>query len=384
MKLRLSAFLIALFAVATCLRSSITGVGPLLGAIRADLGLSATAAGVLSSLPLLMFAVGAPASRLARNHGTERLLLGALIVLLAGILLRSEGQLAALYGGTVIIACGIAVANILLPVLVKQHFPDRVATVTTAYATIMGVSATLGSAFGAPLAQWLPGGWRASLVSWAVPAFIAMLLWIPHTRHDLHVTPGSREPAPALPWRSAVAWQVTGYMGLQSLMFYVAVAWYPTMLREGGYSVQAIAGLLTVYQASALAGGLLVPMLVHRGPDQRVLAASVGVLSTVATLGVQFLPQAMWLWMVLFGVGTGPALILALSFMGLRAANSRSAAALSLMGQSLGYLLAAAGPVTFGFLHDTLGGWSASLTFTSLCAVAMAFCGYGAGRNVRE
>jgi CP family cyanate transporter-like MFS transporter len=238
-KLRISAFLVALFAVAACLRSSITGVGPLLAFIRADLGLSATAAGALSSLPLLMFAVGAPASRLARNHGTERMLLGALVVLLCGILLRSEGHLAALYGGTVILAGGIAVANILLPVLVKQHFPERVATITTAYATIMGISATLGSAFGAPLAQWLPGGWRVSLLFWAVPAVIALLLWIPHTRHDLHVTPGTKEPQPALPWRSVVAWQVTGYMGLQSMMFYVTVAWYPTMLRDEGYSVQA-------------------------------------------------------------------------------------------------------------------------------------------------
>ncbi|MEN9705133.1 MAG: hypothetical protein RLZZ393_1012 [Pseudomonadota bacterium] len=381
---RVTSFLVALFAVATCLRSSITGVGPLLATIRSDLGLTATAAGVLSSLPLLMFAVGAPASRLARNHGTERMLLGALCVLLAGILLRSEGHLSTLYAGTVVIAGGIAVANILLPVLVKQHFPDRVATITTGYATIMGVSATLGSAFGAPLADWLPGGWRSSLVSWAVPVLVALLLWIPHTRHDLHVTPGTREPPPRLPWGSRVAWQVTGYMGLQSLMFYVTVAWYPTMLKDGGYSVQSIAGLLTVYQASALAGGLLVPSLVHRGPDQRLLAASVGVLSAVATLGVQFLPQAMWLWMVVMGVGTGPALILALSFMGLRAASPRSAAALSLMAQSLGYLLSAAGPVTFGFLHDVFGGWSASLLFTTAAALGMAICGYGAGRAVRE
>ena len=381
--LRITPFLIALFAVATCLRSSITGVGPLLGSIRADLGLSATTAGVLSSLPLLMFAIGAPASRLARNHGTERLLLGALCVLLAGILLRSEGHLAALFVGTVILASGIAVANILLPVLVKQHFPDRVATITTAYATIMGVSATVGSAFGAPLADWLPGGWRASLVFWAVPAVIALLLWIPHTRHDLHVTPAASEPPPPLPWHSLIAWQVTGYMGLQSLMFYVTVAWYPTMLREGGFSVEAIAGLLTLYQASALAGGLLVPSLVHRGSDQRVLAASVGALSTFATLGVLLLPQAMWFWMVLLGIGTGPALILALSFMGLRASSPRSAAALSLMAQSLGYLLSAAGPVSFGFLHDRIGGWSASILFTTLCAAALAVCGYGAGRNVR-
>ena len=232
-----ASFLIALFVVATCLRSSITGVGPLLGVLREQLGLSATAAGLLSSLPLLMFAACAPLSRLARNHGTERLLLAALVVLVAGILLRSEGHVLPLFLGTLVLASGIAVANVLLPVLVKQHFPTRIPTITSAYATVMGASAALGSGLAAPLAQGLPGGWRASLVAWAVPAVVALMLWIPHTRHDVHITSAADTPHPRLPWGSVLAWQVTAYMGLQSLVFYVTVAWYPAMLRDGGMPV---------------------------------------------------------------------------------------------------------------------------------------------------
>lgn len=377
-------FLIVLLIVAFCLRSSITGVGPLLGQLRTDMGLSATAAGLLSSLPLLMFALCAPMARLARSHGTERLLLAALLALLTGILLRPTGPLAALYGGTILLAGGVAVANILLPVLVKQHFPLRIPAITTGYASVMGLSATVGSALAAPLALALPGGWRASLLSWAVPVVIAIVLWIPHTRHDVHTIPASDEPPPPLPWKSSLAWQITGYMGLQSLVFYVTVAWYPTMLREQGMSVASISWMLTVYQAAALISGLAVPRLIHRLPDQRVLAASIGLLNALGSLGMWMWPAGIGLWMVVLGVGSGPALILALSFMGLRAANPRSVAALSLMGQALGYLVAAVGPVVFGFLHDLTGGWQASMAFLVVAGGVLAACGYGAGRPIRQ
>ena len=374
-------FLIALLAVASCLRSSITGVGPLLDLIRVDLHLSATVAGLLTSLPLLMFALCAPMSRLARNHGTEWLLLAALVTLLAGILLRPMGPVAALFAGTVLLAGGIAVANILLPVLVKQHFPARIPAITTTYASVMGLSATFGSALAVPIAAALGGSWRASLLFWAVPAVLAIVLWIPHTRRDVHVLEAG-EPPPPLPWRSALAWQVTGYMGLQSLVFYVTVAWYPTMLADAGASAQATGWMLTLYQAAALGSGLFVPSLVHRAADQRLLATSIGLLNALGSLGMWLWPGGIALWMVVLGVGSGPALILALSFMGLRAANPRSVAALSLMGQALGYLIAAAGPLAFGALHDLTGGWQASMALLVCAGLALAACGYGAGRGI--
>ena len=377
-------FLVALLVVAVCLRSAITGVGPLLAQLRADTGLSATAAGVLSSLPLLMFALCAPLAKLARNHGTERLLLAALLALLTGIVLRPTGPLVALFAGTVLLAGGIAVANILLPVLVKQHFPTRIPMLTTSYATIMGLSATLGSALAAPLAAALPGGWRASLLCWAVPVVIAIALWIPHARSDVHQVPASDEPSPPLPWKSLLAWQVTGYMGLQSLVFYVTVTWYPTMLRDQGVAITTTGWMLTLYQAAALISGLAVPRLIHRSSDQRALAVAIGACNAIGSLGMWLWPSGIALWMVILGIGSGPALILALSFMGLRAATPRSVAALSLMGQALGYLVAAVGPVVFGLLHDLTGGWQTSMAFLVAAGVLLAICGYGAGRAVRQ
>jgi MFS transporter, CP family, cyanate transporter len=377
------AFLLAFLMVATALRSAITAVGPLLGTLQADLGLSATTAGVLASLPLLLFAAFAPLASLARSYGSERLLVAALAALVGGILLRSQGHVVALFGGTMVLAGAIAVANILLPTLVKQHFPDRIPTVTTAYATVLGVSASAGSGLSVPLAGWL-GGWQAALASWALPALLALLLWAPHARRVQHQPATAESASQALPWRSGLAWQVTGYMGLQSLAFYTTASWYPTLLQDLGYSADAAGWYLSLYMVAAMAAGLAVPWGVRRLVGQHGLGAATGLLTAVGILGVMLAPGALGLWMVLMGIGTGPAFVLALSFMGLRAANAKVAAALSLMAQALGYLIAASGPVCFGYLHDATGGWTASMLFALLAALVMAACGYGAGRVGRS
>jgi CP family cyanate transporter-like MFS transporter len=376
------AFLIALLLIAANLRPSLTGVGPLLETLRADLGLSATAAGWLSSLPVLMFGAFAPLARLARQLSAERLMLGGLFALMAGILVRSAGGSAALFIGTVGLAAGVAGINVLIPVLIKQHYPERVPGITTAYATVMGGFAALASGIAVPLAHTLPGGWRSSLASWALLAAIALVFWVPQARSD-----GSRadasQAAPSLgpPWRSRLAWQITGFMGLQSTFFYIAVSWFPAVLRESGYSPVAGGWLLTLFQGAALFAGLAVPPLVRRFKDQRALAFGVATLSTIGTLGILLAPRAAIVWMILLGCGAGPSLILALSFMGLRAKTQQMAASLSLMSQSIGYLIAACGPILFGVIHDYTGNWTVALLATAGVTVLQALCGIGAGRG---
>lgn len=378
---RSTSFLVALLVVAATLRSPITAVGPLLQTIRAHFGLSATAAGLLSSLPLIMFGTFAPAARIARNHGIERIVLAMLLVTIGGTLLRSEGHVASLFAGTFLLAGGIAVTNILVPILVKQYFPDRIPTITTAYASVMGGFAALGSGLSAPLARLLPGDWRTSLASWSLLAVVAALLWLP-TLADARAAAPTDE-APRIPWNSALAWQVTGFMGFQSTVFYVTVSWYPTMLRESGMPVETTGWLLTWYQAAALVAGLVVPALIRRLTDQRWLAAAAGVVSGIGTLGVLLAPRAALGWMLVLGIGSGPALIMALSFMGLRAAGPRAAASLSLMAQSLGYLMAALGPLVFGLVHDLSGGWTWPMLLVVGCTFGMVACGLGAGRAIR-
>jgi len=378
-----SGFLIALLLIAANLRPSITGVGPLLKTIQDDLALSAAAAGLLGSLPLLIFAAFAPLARLARQHGTERLLLVGLLVLVAGILVRSEGHVAALFGGTVMLATGIAVANVLIPVLIRQRYPERVPAITTAYATVMGCFAALASGVAVPLAQVLPGGWQSSLASSAVLAAIAFVLWLPHARPEGKKAEVPQGPAPHPPWRVPVAWQVTAFMGLQSTLFYIAISWFPAILRDHGFSPVAAGWLLTLYQAAALLAGLAVPTLIRQFKDQRKLAVCTSSLSALGVLGILVAPQAATAWMVLLGCGAGPSLILALSFMGLRAHSQESAAALSLMAQSIGYLVAAFGPVLFGLVHDHTGGWTVALTGAIAIAAIQGICGFGAGRAIK-
>lgn len=377
------AFLIALLLIAANLRPSITAVGPLLESIRQDLALSATAAGWLSSLPILMFAAFAPLARFARQHGAERLLLIGLLALTAGILLRSEGHVAALFGGTVVLAIGIAVINVLLPVIIKQRYPERVPALTTAYATIMGGFAALASGIAVPLADWLPGGWRSSLASWALLAAIGFVIWLPHSRTDhreTEVPPSTRRHPP---WRTPLAWQVTGFMGLQSTLFYIAISWFPAILTENGFSPAAAGWLLTLYQAAALIAGLAVPWLIRQFKDQRGLAFGTSFLATLGTLGILIAPEGATAWMILLGCGSGPSLILALSFMGLRAHDQQTAAALSLMAQSIGYLVAALGPILFGLVHDLTGGWTAALFGAAAITVIQGLCGIGAGRATK-
>ena len=382
--IRTASFLIALLLIAANLRPSLTSVGPLLKTIQDQLALSATAAGLLTSLPLLAFAGCAPLARLARQHGAERMLLAGLLALIAGILLRSEGSTVALFAGTVVLATGIAIANVLLPMLIKQHYPERVPTITTAYATMMGGVAALGSGVAVPLARTLPGGWRSSLASWALPAVIAAVFWLPQLR-----SPGARPAAssagasPHPPWRTRLAWQVTSFMGLQSTLFYIAISWYPAILRDNGFSPTSAGWLLTLFQVAALLAGLPVPMLIRRFMDQRGLALGASLLIAFGTLGILVAPRAAAVWMIVLGMGAGPGLILALSFMGLRASSPTTAAALSLMAQSIGYLLAAIGPFAFGLVHDRVGGWSAALLLAFALAIVQGLCGYGAGRSAK-
>jgi CP family cyanate transporter-like MFS transporter len=376
-------FLIALLFVAANLRPSITGVGPLLRSIQADLSLSAAMAGLLGSVPLLIFAGLAPLARLADRLGTERLLLGGLALLATGIVLRSSAGVGALFAGTALLATGIAIVNVLMPILVRQHYPDRVAAVTTAYATTMGCIAALASGVAVPLATVLPGGWRGSMASWAVLAALAALVWAPHLRASERAPPARVDHGTTAIWRRPTAWFVTGYMGCQSTVFYVAVSWFPALLRDAGFTPVSAGWLLTLFQAAALLAGLVVPALIRRHADQRGGAFAAGAISALGCLGLLFLPQAAAAWMVLLGLGAGPGLIFALSFMGLRAGSPRSAAALSLMAQGLGYAVASIGPVLFGAIHDASDGWNLALTFAAAVALCQGLCGLGAGRSIR-
>ncbi len=377
---RQTALLAGILLIAANLRAPFTGLPPLLGSIRADLGLGTTAAGALTTLPLLAFALVSPfGALLARKYGLERALFGALVLIALGIALRSAGAPWNLYAGTAIIGMGIAIGNVLLPSLVKRNFPRAVASLTGAYALAMGVAAALGSAAVVPLARaW---GWHGALAAFFVLPLAALAVW--STQLNAHVSPASNRTASAHAgkvWRSALAWQVTLFLGLNSTIYYVAIGWLPTILIDSGLSPEYAGSLHGILQLATAVPGLVLGPILLRLRDQRLPAAVVAGFSVIALAGLLALPRFALAWSILFGLGTGAGIILGLSFIGLRTRNAHQAASLSGMSQCIGYLLAAAGPMAMGRLHDTLGGWGVPLGICTVLAIVAMFMGWLAGR----
>jgi CP family cyanate transporter-like MFS transporter len=352
--------------------------------IRGSFELSTTQAGMLITLPLLAFAAMSPfAAQLAKAYGLERSLFAALLLIGGGIVVRSAGPVWCLFLGTAVIGGGIAIGNVLLPSLLKRDFPDKVATLTAVYALTMGAAAAASSAIAIPLTRWSGLGWRFVIATLVLLPFLSALLWLPQLRNRTAPANGTAMPVHgARVWRSALAWQVTLFLGLNSFVYYVAISWLPAILHDAGYSPQQAGSLHGVLQlATALPGLVLVP-LVRRMKDQRMVAFVASIISMAGLLGLLLAPAWATAWTICFGLGAGSTIILGLAFVSLRATHSQQAAALSGMAQCVGYLLAAVGPALVGGLHDALGNWNVALGLcVGLCFV-MALFGLLAGRAI--
>ncbi|EAX4337765.1 CynX/NimT family MFS transporter [Salmonella enterica] len=377
------ALLIAgILMIATTLRVTFTGAAPLLETIRSDYGLSTAQTGLLTTLPLLAFALVSPlAAGIAHRFGMERSLFAAMLLICAGIALRSLPSAALLFAGTAIIGCGIALGNVLLPGLIKRDFSQHVARLTGAYSLTMGAAAALGSALVVPLA--LHGfGWRGALLMLMLFPLLAFLIWLPQWRTTRSANlSSSRALHERGIWRSPLAWQVTLFLGLNSLIYYVIIGWLPTILISHGYSEAQAGSLHGLLQLATAAPGLAIPLILHRFNDQRWIAALVSLLCAVGAAGLWFVPGQAIIWTLLFGFGSGATMILGLTFIGLRASSAHQAAALSGMAQSVGYLLAACGPPVMGKLHDASGSWYLPLSGVTVLAIIMAIFGLYAGRD---
>ncbi|EGE9385169.1 CynX/NimT family MFS transporter [Salmonella enterica subsp. enterica serovar Bredeney] len=377
------ALLIAgILMIATTLRVTFTGAAPLLETIRSDYGLSTAQTGLLTTLPLLAFALVSPlAAGIARRFGMERSLFAAMLLISAGIALRSLPSAALLFAGTAIIGCGIALGNVLLPGLIKRDFSQHVARLTGAYSLTMGAAAALGSALVVPLA--LHGfGWRGALLMLMLFPLLAFLIWLPQWRTTRSANlSSSRALHERGIWRSPLARQVTLFLGLNSLIYYVIIGWLPTILISHGYSEAQAGSLHGLLQLATAAPGLAIPLILHRFNDQRWIAALVSLLCAVGAAGLWFVPGQAIIWTLLFGFGSGATMILGLTFIGLRASSAHQAAALSGMAQSVGYLLAACGPPVMGKLHDASGSWYLPLSGVTVLAIIMAIFGLYAGRD---
>lgn len=374
-----------ILVIAAALRAPVTGVPPLIGMIREQLALNSTAAGMLITLPLLAFAVVSLfAAGLARRYGLERTLFGALLLIAGGIAARTLGSAWSLYLGTAVIGSGIAIGNVLLPSLLKRDFPQRVAGLTSAYVLTMSLAAGLASAIAIPLANLSDATWRFSTGCLLLVPLAGALLWLPQlANHTAPAATTAHAPHGGRLWHSALAWQVTLYLGINSFVFYVGVSWLPAILREAGYSAERAGTLHGLLQLMSAGPALFLAPVVRRMKDQRAAAFCSAAASFVALAGLIAAPGWATLWIVLLGLGTGGGIILGLAFVGLRASHAQQAAALSGMAQCVGYLFAASGPALMGALHDALGGWGVALGVCAALCVAMAVTGLYAGRAIQ-
>jgi MFS transporter, CP family, cyanate transporter len=377
--------LAGLVLVAINLRVSITSVGPVIGDIRHDLGLSGAAVGLLTTAPLLAFGLVAPlAPGLTRRLGSaDRVLLGCLLVIAAGTAARLLHPFPALLLGTTLAGCGIAIANVLLPSIVKGRFAERAALMMGLYSLALGVGGTLGAGLAVPIEQWAGGSWRVALGIWTLPALAAVLLWLPQLRaRPAHAEDPGGPPGSIRLGRDRVAWAVTGFMALQSLMFYTVGSWLPEIYRAAGLSAGHAGALLSLLMLVSIGGSFLTALAIGRLRDQQAVGFAAVGLTAGGLLGVLLAPSSgAVVWAVLLGLGLGSGFTLVLTVMVLRAPDAGHAAALSAMAQSVGYTLGAIGPIGIGALHDVSNGWHVPLIVLLVLSIPELALALGASRR---
>ncbi|UJF17695.1 MFS transporter [Vibrio sp. SS-MA-C1-2] len=377
--------LIGIIGIAFNLRAPITEVGPLIGEIQQHLHLSTLELGLLTTLPVLAFAFFSPvASILGHKRGYESALMFSLILTFIGIIVRSLGTTAMLYLGVVIIGAGIAIANVLLPTLLKRYFPDKIMKVTAIYVLVMGVGASLSATFAVPALTviehleltGLPN-WAYSLLTILFFAVAAIILWIPQIlrskKHKEVLTSTVAKPKLGYIWRSPIAWQITAFLTMNSFLMYIFINWLPTILTDSGYSAEqagSLQGLMQLF--TSVPAILLIPLNTYFS-NKRALTFSMTLFGVLSIAGLLFAPSYSPLWVAVFGFNIGGTFVMGLSFIGLRTTDLHQAAAVSAMSQLIGYLIAATGPLAVGALYQHFGDWSYSLSLCLAVSIIWSF-----------
>jgi CP family cyanate transporter-like MFS transporter len=423
-----------ILALAFNLRAAITGLPPIFPELHGALHLSTASQALLAAIPVLCFgAFSGIAAPLSRAFGEERVLGGALVMLTAGLLLRAAAPSVLLFPGTVVAGGSIALMNVLLPSLVKRRRPERAGLLIGLYLLSLSAGAIVASLIAVPVFQAAGGGAgsvRLTLGIWAVPALIGAAVWLPQLRFRTlpaprgglpgpgsvlpgPVRPGPSGPAPSGPgpsgpaptvsastgpalaasaapepapfrpglWRHALTWQVTAFMGLQSLSYYATLSWFPTLFRDRGLSAVHAGTLLAVMNLGNAVTALLVPVLAHRFADQRLLAVLSMTVTGVGIVGAGLGPlPAAAPFIFLLGLGQGASLGLGIFYTMARAPDPATAASLSAFAQSIGYLLASTGPLLLGFLHTATGAWTIPIWVLLGVVVLQLLTGWLAGR----
>ncbi|CAH0186506.1 putative transporter YycB [Pseudomonas brassicacearum] len=372
--------LLGLILVALNLRPALSSMAPLLSEVSRSLGLSAAQAGLLTTLPVLCLGLFAPlAPVLARRFGAERVVLGILLTLAGGIVLRSAFGQIGLFVGSILAGASIGVIGVLLPGIVKRDFAKQAGTMTGVYTMALCLGAAMAAGATVPLSEQLGHSWALGLGFWVVPALLAAVFWLPQVgeKHGAHQVAYRVRGL----LRDPLAWQVTLYMGLQSSLAYIVFGWLPSILIGRGLTPTQAGLVLSGSVIVQLISSLAAPWLATRGKDQRLAIVIVMLMVLGGLFGCLYAPlDGLWGWAILLGLGQGGSFSLALTLIVLRSRDAHVAANLSSMAQGFGYTLASAGPFAVGVVHDLTGGWNALGWIFGLVGLGAIIAGIGAGR----
>jgi CP family cyanate transporter-like MFS transporter len=376
-----------LILVALNLRMTIAAVPPVLTQIQRDTGLGSAGSGVLTALPLFCFgAMASSVPMLVRRLRMGSVLGLTMAVVALGSAVRLIPSLAALFVGTAIIGSGIAVANVLLPGLIKRDFRDVAAPMIALYALSLSLGAMIPAGLTIPIEDLTGAGWRLAIAGWGVVAVIALVLWMPRSRRDepaaVAVTP--RPSASRALRRDRIAWAVTIFMGLQSLCYYAMLSWLPTILESHGMSSGKAGWMLSYMTIPGMAASLLTPAVQRRMPRSEYEVGLAVLLLAIGYVGLIVAgASAAYVWVTAIGLSGGLLIALALGYIVARAHDDHHVAHLSTMAQGVGYLIAASGPFIVGALHGLTASWTVPLLVLLAALVPMLLAGITAGREGR-
>ncbi|MEU0137071.1 CynX/NimT family MFS transporter [Streptomyces sp. NPDC006296] len=377
---------VGLVLAALNLRPAITSLGPLLEEVRDGLHMSGSIAGVLTSVPPLCFALfGFMAPRLARRFGPSAVVCAGMAAIAAGLLLRPfAGGTAGFLAASALALMGIAVSNVLMPVIVKRWFPDRVGTMTGLYSMALALGTALAAALTVPLTDALGGSWKAGLGIWAALAVVAVVPWIPFLK-DRRDTSGQAAGTPAPPalriTRSRTSWALACFFGLQATAAYISMGWMPQIFRDAGLSAGTSGVLLAVIMAMGVPLAFVIPRVATRLRTQGPIVLVLSGCGLLGYAGLYVAPAGgAWVWALLLGVANC-AFPLALTMIGMRSRTGAGVVRLSAFAQSTGYLISIPGPLLVGVLYQHSGGWGLPLTLMAALLVPQTIAGVLAGRD---
>ncbi|AWG26380.1 CynX/NimT family MFS transporter [Flavobacterium kingsejongi] len=384
-KIKIILSFLGVVLIAANLRAPLTAVGPVLNEIRNALDLSITAAGFLTTIPLFVFACfSILIPKLTQYYTIERILFCALLLLSLGLYTRISGTTTSLFIGSAIVGCAICIGNVLIPAFIKKDFPNATGVMMGIYAVSMNLTAALASGFSISIGKTTTYGWKGSLGIWMAVAIVALVLWSPLVFQKKEIKMGTAEPKPMSKsiLQSKLAWQISLFMGLQSLMYYCLVAWLPIVLQEWGMPNEDSGWILSYIQMAMLPVTFAGPIIANKMANQKVLVLLVSAAMALSILLlIVFKTDYIYLAAILFGMASGLAFSLSMMFFVLRTKQNETVAKISGMAQSIGYFLAAFGPPIFGKLYELNHNWNYSFYFMFGLLFLMLYVGIQAARN---